>query len=116
MLVASSCRPSSDKATPKLSPTLHIHASGCGALSYSAVGLPNGLTIDATSGVVSGTIAAGAGNTGAFAPVVTVNDGTSTTSEGFNWSVASPLALTPLADQQSNEGQSVGVTVHASGG
>ena len=37
-------------------------ASSIGVLAYSATGLPQGLSIDPTSGIITGTIALGAGN------------------------------------------------------
>ena len=52
------------------------------SLDYSAVGLPTGLTIDATSGLISGTPSAAA----AFNPTVTVIDGNGGTDDvSFSW-------------------------------
>src|SRR5581483_109736 len=44
-------------------------------ISYSATGLPAGLTIDSSSGVISGTVTASAGT---YAATVTASDGTLT--------------------------------------
>ena len=46
------------------------------ALTYSATGLPGGLSINSTTGVISGTVAAGAEEDGPFDVVVTTTDGT----------------------------------------
>jgi len=65
-------------------------------LTFSASSLPTGLSINASTGVVSGTPSA----IGGFTTTVTASDGTATDSETFAWTVASPLpgtatALTP---------------------
>jgi Bacterial Ig domain/FG-GAP-like repeat/Putative Ig domain len=86
---------------------------GTASLTYTAAGLPNGLSINATSGLISGTIAAGAGNLGAFAPTVTVTDGTDSASEGFTWNVNAPLSIGPIGTLQNNEGNVVSYTVKA---
>ena len=66
---------------------LQIHASSSGgyALSYAATGLPTGLTINASSGLISGQVV---GATGTYVTKVTVNDtnGKSATTS-FNWTV-----------------------------
>ena len=63
--------------------TLPIEASDPNgdALSFNAVGLPSGLTIDSVTGVVSGTVNA----TGSFLVTVNVSDGTQSTSINFPW-------------------------------
>ncbi len=59
-------------------------------LTYSASGLPAGLSINAT-GLISGTVSAGAAATNTV--TVTVGDGSLTASTGFTWSTTAPLAL-----------------------
>ncbi len=59
-------------------------------VTYSATGLPDGLSIDSTSGLITGTISTSATtNTVAFTPTVTVTDAVTgaTASTTFNWSV-----------------------------
>ena len=84
---------------------LQIHASdatGGVTLTYSASGLPQGLSINSGTGLISGTIALGDGNNGgSYAPVITVGDGTSSVRENINWAVSSAITVTPLADQTS---------------
>jgi hypothetical protein len=86
-------------------------------LTFSAANLPNGLTIDATTGVISGTLAAG--SAGTYTVTVSASDGFNTGSATFTWTVINPLApvVTPPADQTNNEGDAVsGVFVTATGG
>ena len=63
------------------------------ALAYSASGLPAGLSIDPTSGVISGTIDASAsqGSGGSYPVVVTATDAHGASVEQrFTWSVSNP--------------------------
>src|SRR5204863_285514 len=56
------------------------------ALTYSATGLPAGLTINATTGVISGTLSYT--SAGIFSVTVSAADGTAmTTSPAFTWAV-----------------------------
>ena len=57
-------------------------------LTYSATGLPTGLSINTTTGLVSGTL--GATSFGGYAVTVTVSDGTASTSQSFSWIVNHP--------------------------
>jgi hypothetical protein len=79
--------------------------------SFSATGLPAGLSIDSTTGVISGTVAASAA--GKHVVTVTVNDDGQTASAQFTWTVAD-LPITHVLAQkfQATEGVSTGtVTV-----
>jgi hypothetical protein len=97
--------------------SFHVKAtdSTSGAtLTFSATGLPNGLSLS-SSGLVSGTIAAGTGDAGgAFSPTVTVTDGTAVASEAFSWNVNSPITLVPIDALQNNEGDVVSFHIKAS--
>ena len=55
-------------------------------LTYSATGLPAGVSIDPSSGVISGTIAAGA--VGSHSVDVSVTDGAASDHDTFTWTVA----------------------------
>ncbi len=73
-------------------------------LTYSATGLPLGLTIDAATGVITGTVAFGAAATNNV--VVTVSDATLSGTAAFTWTVtdtnrapvATPQAVTTAED------------------
>ncbi|MFB6287127.1 MAG: Ig-like domain-containing protein [Candidatus Bipolaricaulia bacterium] len=64
---------------------------GSDTLSYSASGLPSGLSIDGATGVISGTIDSGASQNSPFSVTITAEDGNGgSASETFQWTVNSP--------------------------
>ena len=87
------------------------------SLSYSATGLPAGLSIDQNTGLISGTIAAGARTLSPYNVQVSVTDGTETANESFFWTVTlnnrAPEIVNP-PDQESVEGDIVGFQIQAS--
>src|SRR5205823_5085137 len=66
--------------------SLAISASGSGTLSYSASGLPTSLSINSSTGVISGTISSGL-TAGVYTTTVTVTDGTNTAKLDFAWTI-----------------------------
>ena len=76
-------------------------------LSFSAAGLPRGLTLDSASGVISGTL--DYESSGSYVVSVTVTDGQGATATGsFTWEVANvnrAPVLTNPGDQTSDEGE-----------
>lgn len=84
------------------------------ALTYSATGLPNGLSINATSGLISGTVS----TVGNFAVTVGVNDGHGgTASAAFSWNVsAAAFVIDPVAVAPVVSGSSVTFNVASNGG
>ncbi len=69
------------------------------SLSFSATGLPTGLSIDANTGVISGTLDASASQNSPYSVTVTADDGNGgSASESFAWTVTNP---TPTASGDS---------------
>jgi YVTN family beta-propeller protein len=66
-------------------------------LSYSATGLPPGLSINAATGLISGTPS----TLGTYTVEVTANDGSATGSASFVWKVQTNVALGKAATQSS---------------
>ncbi len=87
-------------------------ASPGGTMSYSATGLPGGLSINSGSGLISGTIAASAVSSTPYSVTVTANDGTSSSSQTFSWTVAT-IYLAPPVDQSNLDGDAVSLPLTA---
>jgi len=91
-------------------------------LTYSATGLPDGLTIDASTGLISGTIATGAAAASPYTVTVTVDDATTATNDTITWTVtaanpdnAAPVIDSVTIDQSSPQtNDTLTVTVNAS--
>ncbi len=90
-------------------------ATSGATLTYSASGLPDGLSIGSSSGLISGTVALGDANAGGlYTPKIVISDGTSSTSESFTLTVGSAISITQTASQSKTEGNSVSLQVSAS--
>ena len=82
-------------------------------LTWSATGLPTGLSINSASGLISGTPTVA----GAFSPTITVTDGNTTpVSASFTWSIDGVLTVQPLSGTAVIAGTTVSLTAQASGG
>jgi hypothetical protein len=81
-------------------------------ITYSAAGLPNGLTFNSSTGLISGVIAATAGAASPYAVTVSASDGSNTASQSFTWTVTN-VQIAPVADQNNLIGDSVTVGVNA---
>lgn len=84
------------------------------ALAYSATGLPAGLSINASTGLISGTV-------GFAAPAssnvtVTVSDGTLSDTESFAWTVFDPLELAQISGLPAEVNRPVNLIAQATGG
>ncbi len=77
------------------------------------MGLPDGLTINTSTGVITGTIPAGATADGPFVVTVTATDGTDYASQTFTWRVQSPITLTNPGNQSNNKGDTVSLALTA---
>ena len=85
-----------------------------GTPAYTAIGLPPGLRINAGTGLITGTVAAGASAYGPYTVTVYANDGTNGAEETFTWTVNDPVEVVQPADQVFSEGQSVDLQIAAS--
>ena len=75
-------------------------------LTFAASNLPDGLSIDPSAGLISGTLADDAASNTAYPVTVTATDGVGeTTSVSFTWCVAA-LSFTPPNDQFNVDGDS----------
>jgi ELWxxDGT repeat protein len=83
-------------------------------LTYSASGLPQGLSINGSTGVISGTV--GNQAAGSYTVTVSVSDGLTTAGATFTWTVndITPPVLTNPGPQTSNEGNTIGLVLSAS--
>ena len=84
-------------------------------LTFSATGLPPGLTIDPSTGVISGTLDTSASQGGPYEVVVTASDGTNDIVDAFVWEVDNPKpVVTGVApDQTDTDGDDVSVPTAA---
>ncbi len=84
-------------------------------LTYSATGLPGGISINPTTGVISGTL--NSSSSGSHDVTVTVSDGTDTDTDTFTWTVAgvnqAPVFSTDITDQTDAEGTTVSLDADA---
>ena len=96
--------------------SLQIHASSGASLplSYSATGLPAGLSIS-RSGLITGTAA---GPAHSYTPTVTVTDGTASNSVTFTWTIvaADTISVTSPGSQSTSIGSPASLQIHASSG
>ncbi len=82
-------------------------------ITYTAAGLPGGLSIDPTTGIISGTIDATASKTGPYTVIVTATDDKlAATTETFTWVVNNvPPTSTAVANQAVNDSQALNLPV-----
>ncbi len=89
--------------------------STSGTLTYAASGLPNGLSINTSTGLISGTVGSGATAIGSFTSTVTVGDGTNTASDTFSWTITGTgtITLSTPSNQTSTEWNSASLSLSA---
>ncbi|MHB8736881.1 MAG: putative Ig domain-containing protein, partial [Terriglobales bacterium] len=81
-----------------------------GTMSYTATGLPAGVSINSTTGLISGTIATGAASATPYTVTLTASDGTSSSSQIFQWTVAA-VYLVPPSAQTNLDGDAVSLSL-----
>ena len=82
-------------------------------LTYGAVGLPNGLTINTSTGTITGTVAAGAAANGPYTVTLIATDNTYSISQTFTWAVSNPISITQVLNQTSLEGTTISFPISA---
>ena len=84
-------------------------------MTYSATGLPSGLSINSSTGAITGTIGSGADSSSPYSVTVTATDtGSSTASQTFIWQVGQ-VSLTNPGTQNNGDGDSVSLSLSAHG-
>ena len=108
--------PGNQNGTVGTAATLQIHATDSAAgqtLTYSATGMPAGLSINTATGLISGTPT----TTGASSVTVTASDGTGASgSASFSWTInpaGSPVTVTNPGSQTGTVGTPVSLQIHA---
>jgi hypothetical protein len=95
----------------KISLPVPAEDSAGNPLTYTATGLPPGLTINPATGLISGTISSYYSGTIS----VTATDATgATATASFGWQAENALSFPALADQQSRPDSAVSLTIKAS--
>jgi hypothetical protein len=95
--------------------SLSVAAHGIGGtLTYSEGGLPAGLSLNTSTGLISGTLAAGTADMSPYPVTVAVSNGNASSNQSFTWNVSPRVVLTPPSSQGSVEGHSASLQVSAS--
>ena len=103
-------RCNNDGDTVSLSVTTSYHGSG--TLSYSATGLPPGLSINSSTGQMTGSIAATADMNSPYSVLVTASDGMASSSQSFTWAVSAINLVSP-SDRTNNDGDAVNLSEYS---
>src|SRR5262249_45131862 len=93
--------------------SLSISASGSGTLTYSALDLPPGLSVNPSTGAMSGTVALGDSSFGSFEPTIVVSNGTYASSTSFEWDISGAITISDPGDQASVVGDTVSLQLDA---
>ncbi|MEO0328860.1 MAG: putative Ig domain-containing protein [Pseudomonadota bacterium] len=83
-------------------------------LTFDATGLPDGLMINTSSGLIQGTVDNSASQNGPFTVVVTADDGEGgVTTDTFTWTITNqaPVTDSAISDHVSNDADTISVNV-----
>ena len=82
-------------------------------LTYSANGLPPGIQIDPSTGLITGVVAVGAGAGSPYAASVTVSDGANWANDAFAWTISASNQPPAASDRSVSlpEDDAVGITL-----
>ncbi len=83
-------------------------------LTYTASGLPPGLTLDPLAGTISGTLPNSAASSTPYNVTVTASDGMASSSQSFTWTV-NAVGLTNPGDQSNLDGDAVSLPTDGHG-
>ncbi len=88
-------------------------ATGSGTLTFSATGLPDGLSINSSTGEITGTVAASDAALSPYAVTVVASNGTNAASQALTWNVTAVVTLAAVSDRTNAEGDSVSLALSA---
>lgn len=97
---------------------LNATTTSGGTLTYSATGLPAGITLNAATGQITGTLAANANTQSPYYVEITYNDGYSTKADYLTWTVlqtgvTDEISLLPISSQSNSVGDIASVQAKA---
>jgi hypothetical protein len=104
--------PGNQTGTEGQTVSLQLQGVGGAGLTYTAAGLPAGLSLNIETGLISGTIASA--TAGIYEVDVAAIAGSNIGSQSFTWIVNPAISVTAVNDQTSTEGQAVSIQVQAS--
>jgi hypothetical protein len=81
-------------------------------LTYSATGLPTGLSINSSTGLITGTISTSASTTTPYTVTISASDGIVTTNRTLDWTVSAAYVIVVQGDQYHVAGQTVEVPLY----
>jgi hypothetical protein len=108
-------RPDDQSGDEGDSGSLTVSATGSGTLKYSALGLPSGLSINTTTGVITGTVGVGDSGQGWYYTTIIVSNGTSSASTWISWNIFSPVTLSLPGYQISTVGDTISLQLEGIG-
>ena len=110
-LVVSNPGSQASPATFAITPLQILTTGGLGGATFSATGLPSGLTINSQTGIISGTIAANQASANPYHVAVMASDGDETVTANFDWTVFASIYVVNPGNQSSPEAAPVSLPI-----